>query len=310
MKAVVLSGFDRAPELSELEVPQPGPGELRVRVRAASVNGFDLSAANGRLKGVMEHRFPVVLGKDFAGIVDALGDGVDGYALGDRVFGVVIKDVLGDGSFAEYVTVAVAIGVAKLPDGIGYTEAAALGLAGTAAVDALDAAAIDTGSTVLIAGATGGVGQQALQLAAKAGANVIATAHTDQEAEKVRELGAAHCVDYTGDLAGQIRARHPDGIDAVLHFAGDPTALTPVVKPGGVLVSTIALDPAQVPAPDIRVVPIYAHPTTATLQRLARNQAEGHTTVTVQEVYDLEQTPQALKDFASGTLGKLVIAID
>jgi NADPH:quinone reductase-like Zn-dependent oxidoreductase len=310
MKAVVLSGFDRAPELTELEVPQPGLGELRVGVRAASVNGFDLSVANGRLKGMMEHRFPVVLGKDFAGIVDAVGEGVDGYAVGDRVFGVVIKDVLGDGSFAEYVTVPVAAGVAKLPDQIGFTEAGALGLAGTAAFDSVDAAAIGAGSTALIAGATGGVGYQALQLAARAGAKVIATAHPGEEAEELCQLGAAHSVDYTGDLAAQVLALHPDGVDAVLHFAGDPAVLASVVRPGGVLVSTTALDRGQVPGQGIRVVPVYAKPTTATLERLARNHAEGHTRLTVQRVYDLEHTPDALEHFAAGTFGKLVISID
>ncbi len=141
MKAVVLSRFGRAPEVTELDVPQPAPGELRVRVRASSVNGFDLSVANGRLKGVMEHRFPVVLGKDFAGIVDAIGEGVTGYAVGERVFGVLVKDALGEGSFAEYVTVPAAVGVAKVPDAIDFTDAGALGLAGTAAYDSVGAAA-------------------------------------------------------------------------------------------------------------------------------------------------------------------------
>src|ERR1700712_4668497 len=107
MRAVVLSEFGAKPEVREIERPEPGEGEVRVRVRAASVNGFDLAVANGYLNGMMEHRFPVVLGKDFAGTVDALGEGVQGYAVGDRVFGVVTKAFLGDGSFGEYVTVPV-----------------------------------------------------------------------------------------------------------------------------------------------------------------------------------------------------------
>jgi NADPH2:quinone reductase len=106
VRALVLTDFGAAPELADVAVPAPSDGEVRVRVHAASVNGFDIAVVAGRLDGVLEHRFPVVLGRDFAGTVDAIGAGVDGYEVGDRVFGVVTKPYLGDGSFAEYVTVA------------------------------------------------------------------------------------------------------------------------------------------------------------------------------------------------------------
>jgi NADPH:quinone reductase-like Zn-dependent oxidoreductase len=307
MKVVVLKEFDSAPEVAEIDVSEPEAGEVRVRVHAASVNGFDLSVANSRLKGMMEHRFPVVLGKDFAGTVDAVGPEVEGYAVGDRVFGVVTKDFLGDGSFAEYVTVPVAVGITKLPDSVGFTEAAGLGLAGTAAVMAFDAAGITDGATVLVAGATGGVGQQALQLAVRAGAEVVATAHTDEEVSIVRELGAAQTVDYQGDVSEQVRDLHPDGVDVVMHFAGPVDPLATAVKPDGVVVSTAAQSLAESP---VRFVFIYANPAPETLDRVAKHQAERHTKVTVQRVYDLEQTTEAFGDFAAGTLGKLVISID
>ena len=258
----------------------------------------------------MEHRFPVVLGKDFAGEVDAVRPEVDGFQVGDRVFGVVMKDALGDGSFGEYVTVPVAFGIARLPDGIDFTEAAALGLAGTAAVDAFDAANVTANQTVLVVGATGGVGLQVLQLAVRAGATVIATAHSAEEIELVTKLGAADIVDYRGDGVKQVRALSPDGVDVVLHFAGDPAPLVAVVKPGGTLVSTMLRSADDLPADNVKVVSIYASPSTATLDRVARHQAEKHTTVTVQRIYDLEQTGEAIEQFAAGTLGKLVISID
>jgi NADPH:quinone reductase-like Zn-dependent oxidoreductase len=307
MKVVVLKEFGSAPEVAEIDVPEPGAGEVRVRIHAASVNGFDLSVANGYLKGMMEHRFPVVLGKDFAGAIDAVGPDVDGYEVGDRVFGVVTKDFLGDGSFAEYVTVPVAVGITKLPDSVEFTEAAGLGLAGTAAIDAFDAAGISEGTTVLIAGATGGVGQQALQLAIRAGGEVIATAHTDDELSIVRELGAGRAVDYTGDIAAQVLEAYPDGVDVVLHFAGPVDPLAAAVKPDGVVVSTAAQALAE---SSVRFVFIYANPAPVTLDRIVKNQAEQHTKVTVQRVYSLEQTTEAFGDFAAGTLGKLVISID
>jgi NADPH:quinone reductase-like Zn-dependent oxidoreductase len=310
MKVFALSDFDQTPEITEVAIPEPAEGEVRVRVRAASVNGFDLSVAKSYLKGIMEHEFPVVLGKDFAGEVDALGAGVEGYAVGDRVFGVVTKATLGAGSIGEYVTVPVAVGIAKLPDSIDFTEAAGLGLAGTAAVDSFDAAAVTAGQIVLVAGATGGVGQQALQLAVKAGAEVVATASSPEEIELVTKLGAARTVDYKGDVIAQVSELYPEGVDVVLHFAGDPQPVVSVVKQGGTLVSTMLRSAADVPAEGVQVVSIYATPSTETLERVARHQHEEHTTVTVQRVYELDQASEAFGDFAGGTLGKLVIAIN
>jgi NADPH:quinone reductase len=99
-------------------------------------------------------------------------------------------------------------------------------------------------------------------------------------------------------------------VDVVLHFAGDPAPLVAVVKPGGTLVSTLLRSADDVPAENVKVVSIYASPSAVTLDRVARHQDEKHTTVTVQRVYDLEQTGQAIEHFAAGTLGKLVISID
>ena len=310
MKAVILSAFGQAPELADVPIPVPAEGEVRVRVHAASVNGFDLAVANGYLNGAMEHRFPVVLGKDFAGTVDAVGAGVEGYETGDRVFGVVTKDYLGDGSFAEYVTVPVAVGLTRIPESVSFTEAAGLGLAGTAAVNAVDAAEISDGHVVLVAGATGGVGNQAVQLALHGGAEVIATAHSDEELAQVRGFGAGSTVDYAEDISAQARALQPEGVDVVLHFAGDPAALVSALKPGGRLVSTLVQAPEQVPAEGVQIVPVYAYPSAETLDRLAQNQAAGRTSLSVQRVFGLEQATDALGQFAAGTLGKLIITID
>ena len=309
MRAVVLSEFGANPEVTDLETPEPGEGEVRVRVHAASVNGFDTAVANSYLKGMMEHRFPVVLGKDFAGTVDALGAGVIDYQVGQRVFGVVTKPYLGDGSFAEYVTVATAVGLARLPESIDFTEGATLGLAGAAAIAAVDAAALQPGQSVLIAGATGGVGNQAVQLAAKAGAKVLATATSEQEKQLVTELGATETLDYTGDITAKVRETHPAGVDVVLHFAGDPAALLATVRPGGRFVSTLIMSPEQLPTEDATVIGIYANPDRATLDRCASNHAEHVTRVHLQRTYTLDETPAALTDFAGGTLGKIAISI-
>ena len=309
MRTIAMTGFDSAPTLTDLEVPEPAEGEVRVWVRAASVNGFDLAVAAGYTKDFMEHRFPLVLGKDFAGQVDAIGPGVTEYAVGDRFFGTVTKPYLGDGSFAEYVTVPTAVGLAPLPEGISFTDAAALGLSGTAAQGVIEGAALEPGNTIVVIGATGVVGNQVVQLAARAGARVIATAHTDAERELVTRLGADATVDHIGDLSAQIRQIAPNGVDAVAHLAGDPSAVA-VIRDGGRFVSTLVQSPDQVPTQTATVIPVYANPTREILDELGRAVATGQITVTVQQVFPLQQAHAALAAFGQGTLGKLVITTD
>ena len=305
MRAIVLTEQGASPTLTELPTPTPGAGEVLVRVQASSVNGFDAAVAAGYLAGMMEHRFPVVLGKDFAGTVEAVGPGVSRFAVGDRVFGVVTKPFLGDGGFGEYVVVGDQIGIAKLPDGLDLAAAGALGLAGTAAVDALDAVGPQSGETVLISGATGGVGAIAVQYAAATGARVIATAEPGEQTDFVRGLGATHVVDHTGDLAGQVRAISPEGVDVVLHLAGDGATLASLLHEKGRLASTLGLGPDQHPA----ATAVMAAPTEATLDRLAADTAAGRITVPVSRTYDLAEVPAALADFATGTVGKISVAV-
>jgi len=307
MRVITLPGFGAALELREIDTPQPGAGEVRVRVHAAAVNGFDLAVAAGSLEGLLEHRFPVVLGKDFAGVVDALGDGVTDYAVGDRVFGVVTKAHLGDGSFGDFVVVPTSTGLATLPAQIDFARGAALGLAGTAASAAVAAAELGAGSTVLIVGATGGVGNQAVQLAAATGATVIATARTALGIAQVRLLGATEVVDHTQNLTAAVLADHADGVDVVLHFAGDAATVLPALRAGGRFVSTLIASPDQLGDGTVTVVPIYADPTTAVLTRLADDLVAGRASVTVQGSYALEDAAEALDDFNSGARGKLVI---
>src|ERR1700712_545003 len=101
MKAIAIAESGAAPSLLELPDPSPGAGEVLVRVAASSINGFDAAVAAGMLEGMMEHRFPVVLGKDFAGTVEAVGDDTTKFGIGDAVFGVVMKPYLGDGGLGE-----------------------------------------------------------------------------------------------------------------------------------------------------------------------------------------------------------------
>jgi NADPH:quinone reductase-like Zn-dependent oxidoreductase len=218
---------------------------------------------------------------------------------------VVTKPFLGDGGFGEYVTVPEQIGIAKLPEGVDVTAAGGLGLAGTAAVDALDATAPQAGETVLISGATGGVGAIAIQYAAAAGAKVIATARPGEEAELVRGLGAHQVVDHTGDLPAQVRQASPEGVDVIVHLAGDGSVLAELLTAKGRIASTVGFGPDQHPAATF----IMANPVPGTLDRLAGDLAAGRLTVPIERTYPLEEVPAAFGDFAGGTRGKIAITI-
>ena len=310
MRAITMDDFGAAPALTDVPQPTPEPGEVLVRVRASSLNGFDVAAAASLLKGMMEHRFPVVLGKDFAGTVEAVGEDASQFSIGDQVFGVVMKPFLGDGGFGEFVTVGESHGIARVPDGLDQAAAGALGLAGTAALNAVDAVAPTAGEIVLVVGATGGVGAYAIQLAVERGAVIIATAQPGAEADFVRDLGASHTVDYTSDLAVQVRAIAPDGAHAVLHFAGDGTQLSDLLATGGRLASTLGVGPEVLARQDATATLVIANPDRPTLDRLAAHVASGRLRVPVTRTYALADLPEALDHFAAGTIGKLAVSID
>jgi NADPH:quinone reductase-like Zn-dependent oxidoreductase len=305
MRTLATSDFGATPTLTDVPKPQPGPGEVLVRVQSSSINGFDVAVAAGMLQGMMEHRFPVVLGKDFAGTVEQVGDGVTRFSVGDPVFGVVTKAFLGDGAFGEYVLVGDQLGIAAVPDGLDMASAGALGLAGTAAFDAIAAIAPQPGETVLVSGATGGVGAITIQYAVAAGAVVIATAAPGAQTEFVRDLGATHVVDYTQDLVAQVRAIAPDGVSAVVHLAGDASVVAGLLAEGGRLASTLGFGADQNP----RATAVMASPEAATLDRLAGDAASGQIRVPITRTYDLSELAQGIAAFPAGTLGKLGVSL-
>ena len=309
MRAVVTADYGSAPTLVELDEPVPGPGQVRVRVRASSVNGLDNAIAQGWVRGLMEHEFPVVLGRDFAGTVDAVGEGVTAFGLGDDVFGVVLTQPLNAGAFAEYLVVPEDHNLAHIPAGLDHATAGTLGLAGAAAIAIVDAVAPGPGDTVLISGATGGVGAIAIQLAAARGATVIATAADDAEAAHVRALGAPFVVDPGPDMADAVKGIAPDGVSAVLHLAGDPVALAALLAQGGRFGTLLSAAPEAPAGRTISVASVYATPHRGVLDGLAADVVSGRLRLPVQRTYALADVPTAMADFQAGTVGKLAISI-
>jgi NADPH2:quinone reductase len=309
MRAYAVSEAGAQPGHHDLEIPEPAPGEVRVRVRAASVNGFDLAVAAGYMSGFFEHRYPVVLGREFAGVVDALGEGVDNVAVGDRVFGVVSKPYLAEGAFAEYTTADAGNSIAGSPPAFTDDEAAGLGHTGSTALIILGALGPTEGRTVLIVGATGGVGTLLTQLLAAEGAKVIATGRTEEGRALLTELGAAHTVDYA-NLEAAVRAIAPNGVDAAVHLAGDPEQIARLIKDGGIMASALLYAPELFPdIGRITPLPIAGYPTSEGLHRLADLADERRLRVIIDRDHDFNEIDTAFARFGHETLGNIIVRI-
>jgi len=315
VRAVVIPGFGVDPEVVDLPVPEPGPGDVLVRVHAAGMNPFDWKVIDGALKGVVEHRFPVVMGSDGAGVVEEVGVDVTRFRPGDRVYGQFMKVALGVGSYAEH-TVAPGDGkLALIPEGLSFSVAAALPTASVTAYQAVQEARLEPGATILVNGASGGVGQSAVQFAADLGARVLATTPPDL-ADHLRELGAAEVVDFTqGSTAAQVLAAHPEGIDAVLDLVSKPGEAEPLVdllRPGGVAISTNgALDPDAMAARELRGVNFFSTATPEALEQIAELAASGRLRITIDAEVPLEEAPAAVARARAGhARGKTVVVVD
>src|SRR5215203_4179769 len=314
MRAIAKEDFGEPMGLMDLPTPEIGTGDVLIRVLAAGVNPFDWKVADGALKDEKEHRFPLVPGFDAAGVVERVGANVTELAQGDEVYGYLFKPVVGGGTYAQYVSAPATI-VAKKPESVDFAEAAALPTPGLTAMDLVDAVDPKESDTVLIVGATGGVGSYAVQLAARRGARVIATARRANEAF-VRELGAAETLDHTReDLAGSVLVAHPDGIEAVVDVVSNSEALgrlAGLVKRGGsVATSVYAADADSLAKCGIEATNIGARPDARRLAELARLVDAGEICVRLESTFPLEKAPEALEESRTGHVrGKLVLLAD
>jgi NADPH:quinone reductase len=314
MRAIAEDQFGGPIVLMDLPTPKIGEDEVLIRVQAAGINPFDWKVADGALKDTMTHRFPLIPGFDAAGVVERVGANVKELAEGDEVCGYLLKPIIGNGTYAEYVGAPAAI-VAKKPRSVDVAEAAALPTPGLTALDLVDAVDLKEGDTLLVVGATGGVGSYVVQLAARRGARVIATARRANEAF-VRELGAAETIDHTAeDLVGAVLVAHPDGVEAIVDVVSDREALgriTGLVKNGGRVASSVyAADPEGLAGRSIEATNIGMRPDARRLEELARLVAAGEISVRLESAFPLEEAPEALEKSRTGHVrGKLVLLVD
>jgi NADPH:quinone reductase len=313
MEAFALDGFGQAGSVREVPDPEPGDGQVRIRVAAAGLNPFDNWVIQGALDGQMDHRFPLIPASDASGTVDAVGPGVDGLAVGDDVFGSVGKPLMGEGTLAWLVTMSTATIAAK-PASLGHADAAAIPVAGVTAYQMVDAAAIVDGQTVVVIGATGGVGSYFVQLAARLGARVVAV-NSAANAEYARSLGAADVIAYDdADVVEAVRARYPVGIDAVadLHRDQDLVAqLAESVREGGHVVSaTGGADVEALAQLGIESVNVMGNVATAPLEALADLLERKEIGSPAIRTFPLSEANEAFALVGSGRVrGKVVVTL-
>ena len=241
MRAFAITAFGGADRLGwcELPVPEPGAGQVLVRVEYAGVNPADWKTREGMLSRYIDYRFPFVLGFDLAGAVEAVGPGVTEFAPGDRVYGTSMQGQGQNGSYAEYCCAYAAM-LARVPPDLLMEAAAAFPTAGITAYGGLvDVGQVDAGKSVLINGAAGGVGSIALQIAKASGARVAGTC-SPANSYFIESLGAEIAIDYNaGNVAEIVQRWSPGGVDIVLDAVGLDSLLpqaSDIVRRGGIYV--------------------------------------------------------------------------
>ncbi|RLK12062.1 NADPH:quinone reductase-like Zn-dependent oxidoreductase [Micromonospora sp. M71_S20] len=308
VKAIAIDTYGPADLLTVRDLPDPpvGPDTVLVRVRAAGVNPVDWKVREGYLAGAIPGHFPLVPGWDAAGVIEAVGPAVTGFAVGDEVVGYVRRDHVQYGTYAELVPAPERTLAAK-PVRASWAEAGGLPLAGLTAYQALQSARTGAGDTVLVHGASGGVGHLAVQIARALGADrVIGTAGAANH-DFVRSLGAEP-VAYGDGLADRVRAVAPDGVDVVLDlFGGDALDVSAelITRPAR-LISTA--DPEHVTR--LGGSYLFVKPSTVDLGMLAGLVDAGRLTVHVERTFPLAQAADAQRLVEAGHVrGKVVLEV-
>ncbi len=285
-------------EIVDLPDPHPGAGEIRIKVRAAGINASDLK----KRQGLMDQELPQTLGYEAAGIVDEIGEGLSGVAVGDRVFGASPYG-------AAQAELAVLSYWAAIPQSLDYATSAAIPVAAETAARALDQLGVAAGSIVLINGASGSVGTAAVQLAVARGARVIGTGSPGTH-EALRSLGAEP-VAYGEGMSDRIRAIAAAGVDLGLDVAGNGVLPELVMLAGGPEhVITIA-DFLGAKQTGVRFSRGDTGRATYALAEVARMAESGQFSITVGQTFPLAEVAQAHRVGEAGTIrGKLVLLMD
>ncbi|MFC3106613.1 zinc-binding alcohol dehydrogenase family protein [Undibacterium arcticum] len=324
MRAIVIHRFGGPEELqlAEVATPEPGAGEVLIRVVLAGVNPADWKCREGRLQHYFNYQFPFIVGFDAAGVVERVGESVTEYAVGDTVLTSSNQGRGEWGSYAEYVKSSTA-NVARLPKGIDFAQGATIPTAGATAWGAVhDVGAVKAGQKVLINGGSSSVGIFAIQLAKAAGCEVAATCGP-ANLDFVKSLGADHVINYRSEAVLEATAAWaPEGVDLLVDAIGLsslPADSTRVIRPGGALVAIATLiqdiggfDAALAKSRDVRLLSNMAAAARIPehLRAVVDAVAQGRVTTPPYEILPLEQAGEAHRRVADGHVrGKLLLRV-
>ncbi|WP_340560963.1 NADP-dependent oxidoreductase [Streptomyces sp. GSL17-111] len=304
MRAAALSAFGPPDVLREasLDVPHASGGQVRVRVRAAGVMPFDVRVRGGWTPPFIRPEFPMVLGNEFAGVVDEVGEDVTGFAAGDEVLGYTVL-----GGYAEYLTVP-ADQIVRKPAAMPWEVAAGFPGNGQGAHMALSTVGVHKGDTVLINAAAGGLGTFSTQLALAWGASRVIGTASERNHDHLRALGALPVI-YGDGLVDRVRELAPGGVDAALDAAG-PDALrasVELVKDRDRVVTMVAMEEAE----RLGLRDVEGARSAERLAELVALYEQGKVTVHIREAYPLARAADAHRDVETGHgRGKAVLVMD
>jgi len=297
MKAVRLQDYGDVNQFRLEDAPEPTPkaGEVVIAVAASGLNPVDLYIRQGYMKQYTPMELPAIQGIDAAGTITALGSGVTGFAVGDRVIGHL--PINGNGAHAEKAIVPVA-GLAKLPANLSFEAGATLPLVGLTGRDAVDALAVTPGQRVLVSGALGAVGRAAVQYLKELGAVAVAGVRASRLAEGKSLAGEA--IDIDTATGAQF--------DHAVSAAGPVAAKVPaLVKDGGTVASVVQTPPEANPGERVKVASIWTQDNPTKLKAIAEAAARGELDIPIAKTFPLAELGAAHNALASAPQGKIVV---
>lgn len=311
MKAMAVDEFGGPDKLTlhTLPVPTVDAGEVLIRVEIAGVGIWDAMEREGELLYNPVY-FPRVLGGECAGTIAAVGEGVERFAVGDRVYAQTFMNDKG-GSYAQYVVVSEKT-VAHIPDRFDLLMAGGLPIAGATALSNLNALEIREATSLMLWGASGGVGHVALQLAKRMGARVFAIASGADGVELAKQLGADEAVDgRSDDVAQRARAFCPDGFDTALVLVGgnNVQSTLSLLRHGGIIAFPNGVIPEPKAADGVELKQANGFADPILLDKLNRLASLGEFQVRIAQTFDLEEAAQAQEAMKKHYLGKIVLRV-
>jgi NADPH2:quinone reductase len=314
MRAIAVSEYGADARLGEHGKPTTGTGQVLVKVQAAGMNPMDRAIASGAFSEVIPATFPLILGVDLAGVVEAVGDGPAPYSIGDRIFGQLFSPPLGSsGAYADYAALAVDAPLAAVPAALSSEVAATLPTPGVTALQLTRSLEPVADKTIAVVGAGGAVGGFLTQRLVASGARVLAIALPPQ-AERVRGYGAREVIDATATPTDHIGQAAPNGVDVLVDLVSDPeqfALLAAAVRPGGTAVSTrYVADIDGLANKNIQGVNFVVQMTSGDLQTVAGLTASGELIPPPIRTVRLEDVPDLLNVGADGFDGKTVVRLE